>query len=80
MPRRRHPAWIVLPTSLTLANALCGFAAMQFLIAGESPSARGAAGWLILAGWMLDLVDGPAAAGHRRRGHSAARWMPSATS
>jgi CDP-diacylglycerol--serine O-phosphatidyltransferase len=61
MPRRRHPAWIVLPTSLTLANALCGFAAMQFLIAGESSSARGAAGWLILAGWMLDLVDGPAA-------------------
>jgi CDP-diacylglycerol--serine O-phosphatidyltransferase len=59
MPRSR--SWVALPTSLTLANALCGFMAMQQLTVSVGPASRATAAWWILAGWIFDLLDGPAA-------------------
>jgi CDP-diacylglycerol--serine O-phosphatidyltransferase len=50
---------LMIPTAVTLANALCGFAA---LVALATPGDHLAlAGWLLVGAWLLDMVDGQVA-------------------
>lgn len=60
-----RPRWLLaIPTAITLGNALCGFTAVV-LLAGWTPAAGpwavATAGWLILAAWVCDMLDGLAA-------------------
>lgn len=48
-------SWV--PNSLTLANAVCGFAAMAVLTQGAD-HAMYWAGVLVFVGWAFDMVDG----------------------
>lgn len=62
--RPRPKAFAVLPTLLTLANAVCGFGAIAFASgwAGYEPAtALFAAGCLIFLGMLFDGLDGAAA-------------------
>jgi len=59
------PLVAVLPTSLTLANAVCGFAAISYATDGEAEGAIiepvAFAGLLILLAMVFDALDGSAA-------------------
>lgn len=64
-PASGGPGWLVaIPTAITLGNALCGFGAIVALSGWTPAAGEGAvatAGWLILAAWGCDMVDGMAA-------------------
>ncbi len=67
MNSRREEVFAVLPTMLTLGNALCGFAAITFAAKVGPEPAAGEAGHLltaalcIFAGMLFDALDGRAA-------------------
>ena len=64
-PASERPRWLVaIPTAITLGNAGCGFAAVVALSGWTPAAGAGAvatAGWLILAAWGCDMLDGLAA-------------------